>query len=325
MRSSACSPACFYGYMPPPARWAGSSPIGSADAGSSSSACSSGLLPRCSAASRIVATNCLPPGLMGVSEACYIPAALAMISDYHRGPTRSLATGLSMSGIYAGAALGGIGGYIAERFGWRSGFYVFGVFGIVYSAVLLLFLRDRRPDEDPADASQNVESAVATTAPPTGLASAMGAVVHPNRLSHSSRRQRSRRRRQLGRLRLAPNIPERSFQARPGAAGMSATGYIQVASFIGVLVAGTLADRWSQSNRRARAIIPALGYLVAGPCLFASASTNLLPIAIAGLVVFGLGRGAFDANQMPFSARLSALYTRPATECSTSSAPPSAA
>ena len=52
--------------------------------------------------------------LMGVSEACYIPAALALIADYHRGSTRSLATGLHMSGVYAGAALGGVGGYIAE-------------------------------------------------------------------------------------------------------------------------------------------------------------------------------------------------------------------
>src|ERR1035441_4056978 len=28
--------------------------------------------------------------LMGISEACYIPASLALIIDYHRGPTRSL-------------------------------------------------------------------------------------------------------------------------------------------------------------------------------------------------------------------------------------------
>jgi len=56
--------------------------------------------------------------LMGVSEACYIPAALALIADYHRGPTRSLATGLHMSGIYTGAALGGAAGGtfpVAER------------------------------------------------------------------------------------------------------------------------------------------------------------------------------------------------------------------
>jgi len=51
---------------------------------------------------------------MGVSEACYIPAALALIADYHRGPTRSLATGIHMSGIYAGMALA------ARVAGWRN-------------------------------------------------------------------------------------------------------------------------------------------------------------------------------------------------------------
>ena len=48
--------------------------------------------------------------LMGVSEATYIPAALALITDYHRGPTRSLATGVHMTGISVGSGLGGLGG-----------------------------------------------------------------------------------------------------------------------------------------------------------------------------------------------------------------------
>ncbi len=39
--------------------------------------------------------------LMGLSEACYIPAALALIADYHRGPTRSLATGIHMTGSWS--------------------------------------------------------------------------------------------------------------------------------------------------------------------------------------------------------------------------------
>jgi MFS family permease len=69
--------------------------------------------------------------LMGISEACYIPAALALITDYHRGRTRSLATGLHMSGLYTGLAVGGIGGYIAELWGWRYGFQIFGLFGIL--------------------------------------------------------------------------------------------------------------------------------------------------------------------------------------------------
>src|SRR3954463_10870792 len=80
--------------------------------------------------------------IMGLSEACYIPAALALIADYHRGRTRSLATGLHMAGIYTGAALGGIGGYIAAAWGGRYGFKLFGGIGILYGVMLALFLRD---------------------------------------------------------------------------------------------------------------------------------------------------------------------------------------
>lgn len=43
---------------------------------------------------------------MGVSEALYIPAGLAMIADYHSDKTRSLAVGIHMTGLYAGQALG---------------------------------------------------------------------------------------------------------------------------------------------------------------------------------------------------------------------------
>ena len=67
--------------------------------------------------------------LMGVSEAFYIPAGLALIADLHHGATRSRATGMHMSGVYAGAALGGLGGYIAEHYGWRNGFTWFGFAG----------------------------------------------------------------------------------------------------------------------------------------------------------------------------------------------------
>jgi len=80
--------------------------------------------------------------LMGISEACYIPAALALIADFHPGPTRSRAIGIHISGIYAGQTLGGVGGYIADTSSWRNAFYWFGAIGVVYGIVLLLYLRD---------------------------------------------------------------------------------------------------------------------------------------------------------------------------------------
>ena len=79
--------------------------------------------------------------LMGISEACYIPAALAMITDYHRGPTRSLATGIHVTGVTIGSGLGGVAGWIAEKHGWSYAFNLFGIVGIVYGFVLVLLLR----------------------------------------------------------------------------------------------------------------------------------------------------------------------------------------
>ncbi len=81
-------------------------------------------------------------GIMGVSEALYLPAALSMIADYHRDKTRSLAIGINMTGIYVGQAVGGFGATLALMYSWNTTFHWFGIIGIAYSVVLALFLRD---------------------------------------------------------------------------------------------------------------------------------------------------------------------------------------
>src|SRR5688572_5441914 len=82
--------------------------------------------------------------LMGVSEAFYIPAALALIADYHTGPTRSRAVGTHQMGIYVGVIIGGFGGYAADHpaLGWRWAFAACGLIGILYAVPLFLVLRD---------------------------------------------------------------------------------------------------------------------------------------------------------------------------------------
>ena len=87
--------------------------------------------------------------LMGISEAAYIPAALALIADYHRGPTRSLATGIHETGIFFGAAMGGLGGWLALHFGWSSSFTIFGAIGTLYALVLAATLSDAPSTELP--------------------------------------------------------------------------------------------------------------------------------------------------------------------------------
>lgn len=228
-------------------------------------------------------------GLMGISEACYIPAALALIADYHRGPTRSLATGLHNSGSYVGIVLGGAGGYVAEYYGWRFGFTVLGAIGVGYALVLIFFLRDA-----PAERPAAIETS--TAKPAAGMWSALfsqpgfyvllavdlivGMVNWPI-------------------YTWLPTFLQEHFSLEPGPAGILATGDIQVASFAGALAGGIWADRWSRRRRQGRVWVPAIGYLAAAPCMFLAATSHALPAAIFGLAVFGLGRGFFDANLMP--------------------------
>jgi len=224
-----------------------------------------------------------------VSEACYIPAGLALIADYHRGRTRSLATGIHMIGIYAGAALGGIGAVLAEYVGWRYGFRLFGGFGIGYSVVLLAFLRDAEPGEGEGGA-ENLSPSLVGAISGVFSSPAFVALFVVNVL--------------VGVVNWAvygwmPTFLKDRFNLSLGQAGLSATAYIQAASFFGVLVAGFIADRWSRTSPRARSLTPAIGFLLAGPCLFAAAGSNVFALTIAGLIVFGLGRGSIDANQMP--------------------------
>ncbi len=228
--------------------------------------------------------------LMGVSEACYIPAALALIADYHRGPTRSLATGLHMSGTYTGAALGGVGGYLAQWHGWRYGFTLLGAVGVGYALVLVLFLRDAPVQRPPADEPPPVEPLARNP-----LASLFGQsgfyvllalnvfVSVANWMIYT----------------WLPTYLKEHFSLGLGAAGIAATVYIQMASLAGALAGGAWADRWSRRCRQSRALVPAIGSFAAAPCLFLAASTHALPVAIVGLTVFGLGRGFFDANLMP--------------------------
>jgi MFS transporter, Spinster family, sphingosine-1-phosphate transporter len=237
--------------------------------------------------------------LMGFSEACYIPAALALIADYHRGPTRSLATGLHMSGLYAGAALGGLGGILAEHFTWHSAFTLFGAIGIGYSLLLVFTLRDAPAPDRTADLG------VPPLVEKIRLSSALAYFTRQGSFWALFA--------YFGLLSVAnwaiyawlPTYMGQQFKLGQGAAGISATAYIQIASFAGVLAGGAWADRWSRTNLRGRVFVPLVGYCAAGPALLLSSSTGALSVAIGGLIVVGLARGFADANNMPILCLIS--------------------
>lgn len=242
--------------------------------------------------------------LMGLSEAAYLPAALALIADYHRGDTRSLATGIHMTGLSVGTGLAGIGGWLAEKQGWRFAFDVFGWLGVAYAVLLWFVLRD------PA----NPSGPLAVREPETHPAEQDGpsAGAQPPRLGDALRSLFSNASFWLllafwGLLALAgwavagwmPTYFKEQFQLDQGRAGISATSYLAVAMLTGKLVGGFWADRWSRTHDRARILVPAIGLFIAAPAILLLAQTHLLALAIAGLSIYGLTRSFSDANLMP--------------------------
>lgn len=239
--------------------------------------------------------------LMGVSEAFYVPAALALVADWHRGSTRSIATGLHQSGLYTGAALGGMGGYIADSFGWRQGFVWFGVFGVAYAVVLLLFLREEK------SSSTNAQTAATTTEPATEIVSITAAlralfgqrsfivlVIYLSLAALAS----------WGITGWLPTFLKEQFSLTQGKSGMAATGYVQLGSYAGILVGGLLSDWWVRRNVRGRLYVVVIGLCIGGPSLCLMSSTGQFAVAIVGMLLYGVARGFSDANVMPILCQI---------------------
>ena len=230
--------------------------------------------------------------LMGITEACYLPAALALIADYHRGPTRSLATGVHLCGLSIGSGLGGLGGWLAERHGWTYAFSLFGGIGVAYSLLLLVMLRDVPPHGDARFGAANGAGKVAFMAALRSL------------FSHGSFWLMFF---YWGLIGLAgwgvigwmPTYLQQQFHLSQGEAGFSATSYLQITTLAGLVLGGLWADRWSRATERGRIHVAVIGMCIAAPAIFLVASTQTFGIAIAGLMIFGFARGGCDSNTMP--------------------------
>jgi MFS family permease len=234
--------------------------------------------------------------LMGISEAFYIPAALALIADFHIGPTRSRAIGLHQMGIYLGVIIGGFGGYVADNphLGWRWAFSVCGAIGILYAIPLLLLLRNA---ERPPDAVAMRPSPFAAVRELGGSGSFVLLVLYFTLPALAGWIVRD----------WMPAILKAEFGIGQGLAGVSATVYWQIAAIVGAITGGWLADRWMRRTVRGRIYVSAIGMSLIVPAMFGvgyAPETGLLSVAIAFLVLFGLGWGFFDSNNMPILCQI---------------------
>jgi MFS family permease len=230
--------------------------------------------------------------LMGISEAFYIPAALALIADFHVGPTCSRAVGLHQMGIYAGIILGGFSGYVADdpQLGWRFAFSACGIAGVLYALPLAILLRnppraaDKEESPSPLSALRELlfNGAFILLVLYFTLPALAGWVVKD----------------------WMPDILKEKFNLGQGKAGVSAVLYVQLASLAGVGIGGWLADRWMQRSQRGRIYVSAIGMSFFLPALFGVGNAESLLVAVGFLILFGLGWGFFDCNNMPILCQI---------------------
>lgn len=230
--------------------------------------------------------------IMGISEALYIPAGLSLIADYHQGSTRSLAVGVHMTGLYAGQALGGFGATVAESLSWQKTFHYFGIAGIIYSVILMVLLREYRYREKFKKTTQNV-SVFRPVASGLSLLLGMGSFwmilcyfAVPSIPGWAVKN-------------WIPTLFSSSLGIEMPVAGPLSTITIAVSSLIGVILGGILSDRWIMRNLRGRIYTGAIGLALTIPALLLVGFGHSFLLLVSGAVIFGIGFGMFDANNMP--------------------------
>jgi predicted MFS family arabinose efflux permease len=225
---------------------------------------------------------------MGVSEACYLPAGLALIAAYHGPRTRSRAISLHYCGTYIGTVLGGVlGGWIGTHYGWRSVFGLFGIVGCAYGAFLLFTLREKDAvEKDEAQDETTLSQAAANILGTKGYKKILIVFAIASICDWAI-------------YTWMPLYLFESFHFSLAKAGFTATFYIKAGGFVGLLVGGVVADAWAARSSQGRAWTQGLGLLCAAPCLIFSGATHAaLPLYVA-MAIFGLGKGMYDGNTMP--------------------------
>lgn len=235
--------------------------------------------------------------VMGLSEAMYIPAALALIADFHTGKSRSLAIGVHMTGLYVGQALGGFGAMLSHHLSWENTFIYFGLLGALYALVLATFLHETdaqlerikngaKTNESQSNGLNNVVQSfgkILSSVPFWGMLIFFTATSLPGWATKN----------------WLPTLFEQNLHLNMQVAGPISTATIALSSFIGVFVGGAISDRWVRTNVKGRVYTSAMGLGMMAPALAFLGFGSSYWSVIGGGFLFGFGLGFFDTNNMP--------------------------
>jgi len=217
------------------------------------------------------------------SESFYSPPAYSLLGSFHR-ETRAFAMSVHQSAVYIGVMTSGfLGGAIAERFGWRAAFYVFGGVGILLGLVFLLRLKDAPRETGPVEAKVGLfQDLTILFRVPTAALLAVGftAIVFVNNAY----------------VTWAPRLLQDKFGLPMTQAGGYAMFFHHITAMVAVLVGGHLSDRWVRRNPNARLQMMTVAMWAGAPMILA---LGLMPTAAGvyvAMALFGLCRGLYECN-----------------------------
>ncbi len=222
----------------------------------------------------------------GGGEAFYFPSATSLISQFHSA-SRATALAVHQSALYFGIVASFVAGYVGERWGWRSAFFIFGGFGLLLGGVLW-----RRLQDTPHEVSGG--NGVTEARPPLGevvraigrkptallLCAALAGHVFVC----------------IGYVTWMPTFLHERFGMTLTAAGFSSLAYHHAFAFVGVLLGGRLSDAWAPRRRTVRMEFECLGLLLGSPFVFWMGQAGSVTACCAALAFFGLFRGIYDSN-----------------------------
>lgn len=232
--------------------------------------------------------------LMGVSEALYIPAGLSLIADWHEGKSRSLAVGIHMTGLYAGQAIGGFGATVAAALTWQETFHWFGIVGMFYAIILIFFLKEKRVSRKAEDSAEptavlkkeNIFKGLSVVLSNWVFWVILFYFAAPSLPGWATKN-------------WLPTLFSENLSMDMSQAGPLSTITIAISSFIGVIIGGVMSDRWVKKNLKGRIYTSAIGLGMTIPSLLLLGYGSSVFSVVGAGVLFGIGFGMFDANNMP--------------------------
>lgn len=218
----------------------------------------------------------------GGGEAFYSPSANALIGEHHTD-TRATAMSIHQTALYAGIITSGlVTGWIADQFGWRMAFYIFGAFGVTLSLIIGMRLRSSQPRKENSEAILISDALKMFFKKPTALllTLAFAGMVFVN----------------VGFMTWMPTYIHEKFGFSLARSGFDSSFYHYLAAFIGVLVGARIADKYYSKRIGMRGIVQAIGLLCGAPFIFLLGVSQTPLILYISLAMFGVFRGVYDSN-----------------------------